>query len=421
MPYQVNVFTSWPSFSSWSDLKTWLVSKEGGSLRVVEPPSSAYALVRYVKGTSDFNLPHVMWCRSVIVHKESRLPVSVAPPKALPMTDSAVNEATLAEEFVDGTMMNVFHAANDEAVNVATRSRLGADKNFYQGSLSFRDMLQEAMTNQGVSNLSDILLTTGLHQFTSVVVQHPVNRIVKRVEKAAFVILHQGFVNADGTVVIEEDAQYFNCTSTLTDDGTEIQPYNIESLRNARTVKDWVTQQSREREFGWQGVVLKDGNGRRWRERSDIYEAVRHLRGNESTAETRYARLRLSKNVNQYLAFYAEDHDAFYSLEGRLRKNTRNLFTFYCDTFRGRKTNFYELPWPYKHHVSVLHNYYKNELRPATKKMTLDNVIHYVNSLNFDDLSNMLKEHSLELRPAAPVGVAGPSSESGPVAMEVEA
>jgi hypothetical protein len=53
--------------------------------------------------------------------------------------------------------------------------------------------------------------------------------------------------------------------------------------------------------------------------------------------------------------------------------------------------------------------------------MTLDNVIHYVNSLNFDDLSNMLKEHSLELRPVAPVGVAGPSSESGPVAMEVEA
>jgi hypothetical protein len=397
MPYQVTVFNSWPSFASWDNLKNWLVSKEGGLLRVVEPPSSPYAIVRYVKGTSDFTLPHVLWCRSVVVHKDSRLPVSVSPPKALTMTEFTVNDAVIAEEFVDGTMLNVFHAANDESVCIATRSRLGADNGFYEGSVSFRDMLLESMANQGITTLSSILPTDGLHKFTSVVLQHSSNRIVKPVAKACFVVIHQGIVNGDGTVLIEE-----SCTSAAPE------RYSIESIRAVRTVKDWVTMQSRDRGLGWQGVVLKDGTGRRWRERSDIYEAVRQLRGNESSIEMRYARLRVSKNTTQYLAFYGEETKQFYDLEGVLRKNTRNLFNFYVDTFRSRKTNFYELPWPYKHHVSVLHNYFKNTLRALNKKITLDEVIRYVNSLNNEDLSNMLKVHKLDLRPSSkPVAGSG--------------
>jgi len=400
MPYQVNVFQSWVNHQSWEDLKNWLVSEAGGSLRVVEPRESAYALVRYVKGTSNFDLPHVRWCRSVVVHKNTRLPVCVSPAKAGVLTDNSVNDAVVAEEFVDGTMVNIFHSSSDEFPIVSTRSRIGADKSFYKNGPSFKDMLQDAMTQQGVGSFSDVLPVDGYHRFTSVVVQHPANRIVKKVDTPSFVIVHQGTVASDGTVFIEEDASQFNCVSSKEDDGTEIQPYNLESLRAAKTVKDWVSAQAQERGFGWQGVVLKDGNGNRWRERSDVYETVRRLRGNEASLEERYTRLRKSRTLDQYLAFYAEDHDVFYKLEGVLRKNTRQLFHFYVDTFRTRSTQFHELPWPYKHHVSVLHNYYKNTLRANKKKMTIEEVIYYVNSLNYDDTANMLLEHVLTLNKA---------------------
>lgn len=399
MPYQVNLFNNWQSYNSWSDLKQWLMSSDGGLLRVVEPPNSPYALVKYKKGVSNFNFPHVRWCRSLVVNKESRLPVCVSPPKSTVINDSSVNDAVVAEEFVDGTMMNVFQSGEDSTVHVTTRSRLGADKSFYKNAPSFRDMLADAMNRQGMSDLSNILPANAsnlVSRFTSVVVQHPANIIVKQVQSPSVVIVHQGWVDANGCVFVEEDASKFNCVSSNEDDGTEIQPYNLESLRAAKSVKEWVNAQSRDRKVGWQGVVLKDGTGNRWCERSDVYETVRKLRGNESTHEERYARLRKMRMVDQYLAFYPNDKDAFYNMEGVVRANTRNLYHFYVDTFRKRTVLFHELPWPYKHHVSVLHNYYKDVLRAQKKVHDLESVIHYVNGLSFEDTANMMKQHRLD-------------------------
>jgi len=398
MPYEVNVFQSWVNYSSWDELKQFLVSEAGGLLRVVEPRESPYALVRYTKGVSNMALPHVRWCRSLVLHKESRLPVSVSPPTSEVMTENSVNEATVAEEFVEGTMMNVFHDATAEAAMVATRSRLGADKSFLTGAPTFLSMLQSAMKNQGIASFGHMLpVKDGLNCFTSVVVKDPSNRMVQQVEASSFKIVHQGWVQADGNVFIEEDPSNFNCSTVNDDDGTEIQAYNIETLRAAKSVKDWVTAQVPSRAQFWQGVVLKDGAGRRWRERSDTYETVRRLRGNESTHEERFARVRKQRCLEQYLQFFPEDTDVFYVLEGQLRKNTRNLSRFYVDTFRSRQTPFYELPWPYKHHVSALHNLYKGSLRAQKKRVELDDVIRYVNGLNLEDTANMLKEHKLDL------------------------
>lgn len=403
MSYTVSVFTNWVSnYASWADLKAWLTSAEGGSLRVVEPKEGPYALVRYTKGQSNFDLPHVRWCRSVVVDKESRRPVCVAPPKADELTDTSVNDAKVAEEFVDGTMINVFQPAGGQA-EVATRSRLGGRTRFYERGQTFGEMFEEAYKRMGAETLESLLAPFGesVARFTSTILQHPANRIVKSVGEPAVYIVHQGSVSADGTVRMVEDAGDFEFIMSDSAD-PEIQAYKLEPLRAAKTIKDWVSQQSQERGFGWQGLVLKDGEGRRWRLRSDMYETVRRFRGNESTVEERFARLRKTRCLDQYLSFYPEDREMLYELEGRLRKNTRQLWHFYSDVFRARKTAYHELPWPYKHHVSQIHNLYKDVLRPQNKKVDLEQVIRYVNGLNGEDTANMSKVHKLELRPAKP-------------------
>jgi hypothetical protein len=422
MSYTVTVFNKWVSdFSSWDALKSWLTSAEGGSLRVVEPRDSTVALVRYTKGTSKFDLEHVRWCRSVVVDKTTRLPLSVAPPKANDVTESSVTDATIAEEFVDGTMLNVFRAAGAAEESLATRSRIGGQGHFYDGGKTFQEMFKDALANNKMSALSQVLpqVDGAASVFTSTVLQHPENRIVRNVTAASFVLVHQGWTAADGTVHLNENPAEFRC---VLDDGSdadffEIQEYKLEPLRAAKTLKDWVNKQSQERGYGWQGVVLKDGKGKRWRVRSDQYETVRRIRGNESSVEERFARLRKARSIDQYMVFYPEDRDLFYSLEGRLRKNTRNLSHFYTDVFRARKTAYYELPWPYKHHVSVLHNLFKDTLRADKKKVDLEQVIKYVNSLNFEDMVNMLKEHNLTLRKETKPDAQVPSQEA-PVAAE---
>lgn len=411
--YTVNCFTNWVSdYASWTDLKAWLTSEAGGKLRVVEPRDSPYALVRYVKGQSNFDLEHVRWCRSVVVQKDTRLPVCVAPPKSSAFEENTADIATVAEEFVDGTMINVFKAGDTEA-QIATRSRLGGRTRFYERGPTFGEMFNDALKQMGVEGLEGVLLKTDgvASRFTSTVLQHPANRIVKAVFEPGLVVVHQGTVAADGTVTITEDAAEFTFNGSETAD-PEIQAYKLAPIQAAKTVREWVEQQAQERGFGWQGLVLKDGKGRRWRMWSDIYQTVRRFRGNESSTEERFARLRKSRTIDQYLSFFPEDRDVLYTLEGQLRKNSRQLFYFYSDVFRARKTAYHELPWPYKHHVSQLHNLYKDTLKAQGKKVDLEQVIRYVNSLNAEDTANMSKVHKLDLRPAKKAEAAAEATEA---------
>jgi hypothetical protein len=393
MSYSIDVFSNWSSHSTWDSLKSWLTSSEGGSLRVVDPmDKSPYAIVRYVKDQSDFSQAHVPWCRSVIVEKESRRPICVGPPKASKFAENDIDSVITAEEFIDGTMLNIFQESSEKPVVITTRSRIGGESQFYEGGLTFGQMLREA-----VEDLKCILpeaKSSETSRFVSVVLQHPNNRIVKSVEKPTFFIVHQGYANLDGTLTIEENSEM-----------KPVPKYNLNAIRGAKSVESWITQQSQEIGFGWQGLVLKDGKGRRWRMRSQVYETVRRIRGNESSCAERFARLRASRTVEQYLSFYPEDRETFYNFEGELRKNTRQLLQFYKDTFRSHKIQYKQLPWPYKHHVSCLHNLYKDILKAKNEIVDLNNVIHYVNNMTSLDLANMAKKHNAELKVVQDKGV----------------
>lgn len=392
MPYTVTCFRSWVTeHDTWESLSKWLQSEEGGSLRIVEPRNSDYAIVRYVKGQSNFGKEHVRWCRSIVVNKMSRLPVSISPPKGDPIIDAVPDAVTIsAEEFIDGTMVNIFQ--DGETAQMATRSRVGGGGAFYQTGCTFEQMCMDALQAHQNNRLEDLVRPVSANEtsrFTSIVLQHPSNRIVKQILSPTFAIIHQGWTEADGTVMIEETPGNFKPSV-----GATIQTYSIASLRAAKSITSWVAQQAQERGFGWQGVVLKDGNGQRWRIRSQVYETVRRIRGNESTHEERYARLRKARMVDQYLAFYPEDREQFYAIEGRFRQNTKQLSNLYGQVFRAKKMAYNELSWPYKHHVSVLHNLYKDTLRTEGKKITIEEVIAYVNGLNQEDTYNMMKVHT---------------------------
>jgi hypothetical protein len=400
MSYTIDTFTNWVGFESWTTLKNWLVSSDGGKLRIVEPSNSPFALVRYVKGQSDFSKPHVRWCRSVVVDKERRLPVCVSPPKGELLTDEIVHTlyaehvGSFVEDFVDGTMVNVY--ATDGETGVSTRSRIGAKSKFYKDGLSFRDMFDEALKEHNVASYDQILpefVNDVTSVFTNVVLQHPKNRIVTPVSKPTYKIVHQGRVFPDGRVELSEHSFRHTEVYDATNPYFVIGNYKMGQILNKGGLEKWVRDRSAQNGFGWQGCVARDGKGNRYRIRSQGFEAVRHIRGNESSVEERFARLRKGKQQSQYLAFYPEDTQPFYEVEGVLRSNTRRLFNEYVATFRTRKVPYNELVWPYKHHVSVLHNLYKDVLKPQGKKVTLEEVIHYVNSLSAEDLANMCKQH----------------------------
>jgi hypothetical protein len=367
--------------ADWETLKTNLTER---GLRVIDPKEGSYAIVRYDRTKGEVTEDQKLF-RSVVYSKETCKVVCVAPTKSSVMTEVEWPLSVHSvQDFVDGVMINIFWHGGSEA-QVVTRSRLGADNKFYS-ELSFLDMLKEAVPD--LETLKPFVDQTT--QFVSLVLQHPANRVVTEVKEARVHIVHAGFVLEDGSVRIEEDA--ISWLPALQKFGVSERTVSQECLSSLEGLTAYVQEQASSLGYMWQGLCLKDGSGKRWRIRNKEYSQVKSLRGNESDAVSRFARVRSSRCLKRYLKYYPEDENTFYKLEGGLRTATRKLLGFYVDTFKFKKQEFSTLVWPYKHHVSVLHNQFKEVLKPQKKTVDLAYVIDYINGLSVEDMANLFKE-----------------------------
>ena len=378
--------------ANWETLKTSLTER---GLRVIDPKEGSYAIVRYDRAKGEVTDDQKLF-RSVVYSKETCTVVCVAPTKS-----SVISEVQWplsvhsVQDFVDGVMINIFWHGGSEA-QVVTRSRLGADNKFYS-ELSFLDMLKEAVPD--LETLKPFV--DQATQFVSLVLQHPANRVVTEVKEARVNIVHAGFVLEDGSVRIEEDA--ISWLPAVQKFGVSERTLSAESLASLEALTANVQEQASTLGYMWQGYCLKDGAGKRWRIRNKEYSQVKSLRGNESDAVSRFSRVRSSRCLKRYLKYYPEDETTFYKLEGGLRQATRKLLGLYVDTFKFKKQEFSTLVWPYKHHVSVLHNQFKEVLKPQKKTVDLAYVIEYINGLSVEDMANLFKEPKPKRVVAAPV------------------
>lgn len=356
-------------------------------LRTIVPSSGRFGIVRYVKEQSDFTLPETPYFRSVIFEKDTGKVVSVAPRKSVsPVNDwkqpsfleSDWEKVERIEEFIDGTMINIFQTSGDPTIHIATRSRIGGNTTFYEGGATFEAMLREACPS--LDTFFEGSAENVTSRFASLVLQHPANRIVVPVKKPAIYVVQAGVVNEDGSIWIDNETF------------AEYRP-PVHDLLQAKTVglNTYLRNLESKQDINTQGIVLYMKDGTRARYRTRLYERVRHLRGNESVTYERYARLRRGGTLEKYTPYYPEDKEAFYQIEGRIRAQTRTLFHMYMNVFVKRTHKYEDCPWPFKHHVSVLHNLYKETLKGQDKKIDLNYVIQYVNKLSQEDMNNLIK------------------------------
>jgi hypothetical protein len=147
-----------------------------------------YTVIRYDKNflTSDLYDSYGL-IRSVILNKDDNV-ISFSPPKSISADkfiklysdnpNSPNLNDVVAEEFVEGTMINVFWDTNiglSGGWEISTRNTVGATSKFYKSldSRTFREMFLESAkaNNLNLENLNP--------QFCySFVMQHPENRIV---------------------------------------------------------------------------------------------------------------------------------------------------------------------------------------------------------------------------------------------------
>lgn len=355
----VELCAAHPTFEG---LRDYLTSEAGGALVCVE--KDTFAIFHYNKRVSDMSRPYVRWSRSVIWDKVANRPVAVAPPKATEVTDELmelVGPLTYQiQDYLEGVTLNIWREV-DGSVYVASRTNFGAERGFYS-ERTFRDMLGDAL---GAEREVGSLIPEG-YSFVSVLLQHPEHRVVERVTEPKVYVLHAGRVEADGSIVVDE--------SVVSG------PPAIAGPGEGKTLRQWFTELATSSDWEWQGVVLKDGTGTRWRMRSASYRMVRSLRGKTPRSDERFFELRRAGLVKTYLYYYPEEKSRFWRYETTLRTLTNDLYSAYNAVYKERSLALDLVDKKLQTHVRGLHGRYLGELRPQKRTVTRAVAIEYMNA-----------------------------------------
>ena len=314
--------------------------------------------------------------RSVILNGAGAV-VGFAPSKSIAAETfmaarPVVNENLVAEEFVEGTMLNVFFNAG--VWEVATKQTIGANVRFYTNNVdTFFTMFLDAMQNTGLT--FDMLDKKNSYSF---VLQHPKNRIVVSFEKPALYL------------IAVYEITFVEQTNTYDIAKVDVLPKLALHVKIPAKYDDWETYSDLTQKYAspttpYQclGVMIHDRlTGERCKIRNPAYEHVRKLRGNQPKLQYHYLCLRKEGNVAEFLLYYPEHKKAFSNYRTQLHALTHDIFQHYIQCYMKKEKPLIEFPPQYRPHMFNLHKLYVDELKAQQKYVTKAVVIDYMNGLH---------------------------------------
>jgi len=423
--FQNNVFKELiEKYSTWDELCKYLESDEGGLFRIVDKnEENGICLIRYEKGTSKMDLPHSKWFRSVVWNTKTNRPVCVAPPKAatheLPFnTFKDISDGgVVCQELLDGFMINCYRVVGDKTLYITSRSKLNAAGKFYSDK-TFRELFMEAYMNTGEcphysetviqDNSSDIRSPDSskgeVAVFYSFLVQHKEHRIVKNIEINRVYIVYSGAVFEDGRVDFEDSPITFKDKINIENISLETKkpkPYVSYAKIHAREpsidcesseVKKWIKNTLQESAWHFQGLVIKDGFGNRWRFRSEKYAVVKTLRGNSPTIRERFAQLYSQNLIHKYLEYYSDEMLPMTVHLMFMNSIIKMIYDFYVDLHITKEKKSTDIDKMYLPHLYSIHGLYLSQLRPEGKKVNINEITMYLHKQPWQRIAFLIKK-----------------------------
>jgi hypothetical protein len=306
-----------------------------------------YALVNYKKHENYDGL-----YRSVIF--KNKKVVCFSPPKSISYTafrEKHLISSVVVDEFLDGTMINVFYDGETNEWVIATRSIIGAKCTFYSQK-TFHDMFHE-------TNIDYVKLNkTYCYSF---VLQHPDNQIVTPFVTPVLYLIAVYHISEIG--ITEVHATNHCITDFLTPS-----TFTFSSYEEA---EQFVQLQS----YTFKGLMLKI-NGERTKIRNLAYENVKKLRGNSASPLYTYLSIRSTPQQTEYEKYFPNHLFPFY--EKQLTHLILSLHSLYMECFIKKMKPLKEYNQPFKQHLYELHMTYLHQLRQEKKCITRHEVKKYV-------------------------------------------
>lgn len=349
--------------------------------------NKTYKIVRYNKDLLAIDLiPTYGLLRSVIVNSANRV-VSFAPPKSIPADQFLAkyekkSDYIIAQEFVEGTMINVFYdtSLSPPEWKISTRNTVDANVSFYKSSEKESNKTFNTMFLEACQQNNFILETLNPNFCYSFVLQHPNNRIVVPFANPQLYLVDvYEIVHTDEIVQVIPQHIYavrtngqWSQTSVRFPEVYEFASYSelIEKFASANTP------------YHIMGIVIKNmTTHERTKIRNPIYEEVRHLKGNNCKLQFQYLHLRKEGKLPEFLKFYPENKAEFSKCRDAVHMFTNTLHQNYLACYIRKEKPLNEFGPQYRTHMFNIHQQYINDLRPQQLFVNNTVVQKYVNNL----------------------------------------
>ena len=367
--------------------------------------NNEYTIIKYDKeklkimennGEPDFNV--LSKFRSLVVRNNKLIVFS--PEKSLNFEAFSkkyenVDECWM-EDFIDGTMINVFFDNINNTWEIATRSTVGGNivffndiKNYsffncnnqfeHYNNITFRSMFFETC-NANNFDLNS-LNTDYCYSF---VMQHPFNRIVTPVQTPFIYLLKVYEIdNTSFPIVYVKEKNLLELVNQppYAFANTNVQLVNKYSLHTS--LNELQTHYDNKlAPFHCVGSIVYNKDGTRTKIRNVNYEEVRKLRGNQPKLQYNYLCLKKENKIKEFLHYYPEHVLLFNKFKLLMFDYTNELFTNYISCFIKKHKHLKEYPFQYKNHMYNIHQKYISDLKPNNKVVDKKIVIDYVNDLH---------------------------------------
>jgi len=345
-----------------------------------------YKIIKYDKSILNNDLINSYGlCRSVIVNSNNCV-VGFAPPKSL-KPDTFLQkypektDDIIAEEFVEGTMINVFFDPKIGLTGgweISTKNTIGATSSFFKRKegKNFRNMFLEAAQRNNL-----ILENLNRNLCYSFVLQHPDNRIVVPFKESQLYLVAIYLIdNSDknNVKVYRNDMNKVKNSDWL---GATIKfPENYEFTEYRELIEKYASMNTSYDKVGF--VLHNIKTGERTKVRNPTYEEVRQLRGNQPKLQFQYLTLRKEGKVADFLKFYPENKNELSMFRDQIHLFTTTLYEYYVSCYIKKEKPLKDFSPQYRTHMFHIHKVYLNELKEKKGNIKISSVINYVNNLD---------------------------------------
>jgi hypothetical protein len=351
--------------------------------------NETYATVKYNKKNLTPDLIHTYGLfRSVILNSDDEI-LCFSPPKSIPYKKfiekyPKKDENIIVEEFVEGTMINVFWnkniGTNGEWV-ISTRSNIGANTSFYKSSNSktFNTMFFETLKE--IDFKLEELNPLYCYSF---VLQHPENRIVIKFDKPKLYLV--GVYYLDN--IKKHDVKLYSVNMLDIKKTRLFSKIKFPEIYKCDNYSD-LKYNLNDNTFSYKmshnivGFVLYNiKTNERTKIRNPSYEYVRKLRGNQPKLQYHYLCLRQQNKIYEFLKYFSEYREELFEFQKKIHEFTNNLYKNYISCYIKKENPLNQFENEYRTNMYNIHQKYINELKEKKLFVTKQDVIEYVNCLH---------------------------------------